>query len=57
MDFPKIKVSKILQCRDCVHCDERGKDQKEAYCYQRRELVNPKATACKNVDVQRRKAQ
>jgi len=50
MQIPKIRTTKILQCKDCVHCDERGK---ESYCYQKKVVVNAKQTACKNVDVRR----
>lgn len=50
MHVPPIKVTKVLQCKDCLHCDERGK---EAYCYKRKALVRADARACKNVNVQR----
>lgn len=54
MDFPEIKVDRVLRCRDCVHCNDR---EKNAYCYLRKALVKADARACKHVDVQRRRAE
>lgn len=50
MDIPSIKITRVLQCKDCQSCDERGK---EAYCYQRKILVKADARACKNVIVRK----